>query len=203
LGAYPASGLNVADIVAGYVISLSATQGSILSVDIFTPKPVTCSDQGKVDWKELTVSAADAAAADAECARYWAVNRTTRPGLFDHIGLDVAYIEHVHWTRPDGGAISPKETTARYCSGGSKSADCTRVLREMLQPYATGIQRIIDGQRRQYAEGLPWLGTRFASLETEFRRKIQSMAARYSASGRAVPSAATTPRPPARRGVRK
>jgi hypothetical protein len=195
--------LNVSDIVAGYVVILTAPQGSIHSVNIFTPKPLTCSDRGKVDWKGLTVSATDAAAADADCARYWAVNRTTKPGLFDHIGLDVAYIEHVHWTRPDGGAISPKETTARYCSGGSKSADCTRVLREMLQPYAAGIQRVIDGQRRQYAEGLPWLGTRFASLETDFRRKIQSMAARYAASGSPVSSAMPTQRPPARRGLRK
>ena len=174
--------------------------------DKFEPIALACAPSGKVDWKGLKVSGADNVAANADCERYQAslgTNRMPRNAVLVNIGLDVvAYILHTHWTTPTGGVASPKEVTARFCAGGAKSANCDRVLQEMLQPYAPRIQAIIDGQRQQYAEGLPWLTARYAPLEAERLTQWRALAARYATKPR--PAVETlTPRPVAKSPAKK
>lgn len=177
--------LNVPNLRAADPVSLTVEEPGQLAYDTFAPVALPCAPSGKVDWKGLNVSAADNIAADADCERYQASlgsNRMPRNALLVSVGLDVvAYIEHTHQTKPSGGVASPKEVSGRFCAGGAKSADCDRVLQEVLQPYAARIQAIIDGQRQQYAHGLPWLAARFAPLEAVRRQKWRALAARYAA----------------------
>lgn len=183
--------LNVQGLKAAHPVSLTVEEPGVLVYDIFEPVALECSASGKVNWKSQKVSVADSVAADADCERYQAslgANRMPRNALVASVSLDVAAIQHTHQTRPTGGPASPKEFTARFCAGGAKSADCDRVLQEMLQPYAAHIQAIIDGQRRQYAEGLPWLTARYAPLEAAFGEKVRSIADRYAAASARTPS---------------
>lgn len=180
--------LNVQSLRAAYPVSLTLEEPGQFAIDTFAPVALSCSPSGKVDWKGLNVSAADSVAANAECERYQSSLGSARAplqALLSSVSPELVYIEHTHQTRPTGGVASPKEITARFCAGGAKSANCDRVLQEMLQPYAPRIQAIIDGQRRQYAEGLPWLAARYAPLEAAFSQKVRSIAARYAAASQA------------------
>ena len=206
---------NIDTLTAGHFVGLSLTMPDrAIVIDTFRPVALECSDDGKANWKGLTVIAAESAAADVDCKKYWA-GRGGKPtgGLMVLSANDIGYIEHAHWTRPNGGVEFAKELSARYCSGGSQSADCTRVLQEMLQPYATQIQAIIDGQRQQYAQGLPWLPARYAPLEAQRRQQWRALAGRYAAEqpapghaspegDRGVPATRKPGLAPARRGHR-
>ena len=187
--------LNARDLKAAYPVWLTIEEPGLLVFDHFEPIGLECSADGKVYWRGVTISDADHRAADVDCERYQASlgpRRMPRNSALADIG-NVVSIQQTHQTRPTGGVDSPKEITARFCAGGAKSADCDRVLQEMLQPYAPRIQAIIDGQRRQYAEGLPWLTAHYAPLEAALDQKMRAMAARY---------ASQSPRPAAPSGVR-
>ena len=192
---------NAGTLTAGHLVGLVTTMpGGVTASDTFRPVALECSDNGKANWKGLTVSAAESAAADEDCKKHWA-GRGGKPtgALLTVMGTnDIGYIEHAHWTQANGGPASAKELSARYCSGGSQSADCTRVLQEILQPYATKIQAIIDGQRQQFAQGLPWLTARYAPLEAQRRQQLRSAAMRMGATYRprlaAPPSVTVKPK---------
>ena len=195
---------NVGTLTAGHIVSMLVAEPGMDVVDVFTPIALECANNGKVNWRGLSISAPDASAADADCERHWvARGMKSKAGTLMIRSADyIAYIHHEHRAEPIDGTAPTKKISAHYCSGGSQSSDCTRVLHELLRPLAPRIQAIIDGQRRQYAEGLPWLTARYAPLEAERLTQWRALAARYATRPR--PAVGTlTPRPVAKSPAKK
>lgn len=174
---------NAATLIAGYSIKLDVADGAGRKVDVFTFPIIKCPAQGPIDLNGTTIGSDDLVKVQASCRRKPATGMLGQMlgGSTGEFGL----ILHLHSTIAADGTKSPDQFSTRYCDRAFGMSECTKNLQDMIQPYAPRIQAIIDGQRRQYAEGLPWLTARFAPMEAAFSQKIRSIAARYAAASQA------------------